>query len=101
MRNTQKTYRYIDFPPLTKEQEKELEKLKNMKDEDIDTSETGEFQDNGGFYYYVNSLKVPQSKIYTNIDNDNLDWLKRAGKGYQKRLNDVIRWARMNNCPLA
>lgn len=32
MGDTQKTYRYIDFPPLTKEQEEEIEKLKNMKD---------------------------------------------------------------------
>ena len=31
------SYREISFPPLTEEHEKELEILRNMKEEDIDT----------------------------------------------------------------
>ena len=31
------SYREISFPPLTEEHEKELEVLRNMKEEDIDT----------------------------------------------------------------
>ncbi|MBP5748389.1 MAG: BrnA antitoxin family protein, partial [Treponema sp.] len=46
-------------------------------------------------------LKIKKEKISTNIDKDNLEWLKSAGKGYQTRLNGVIRWARMNGCPIA
>lgn len=34
------------------------------------------------------------------IDDDNLEWLKKEGKGYQLRLNNVLRWARLNNCPI-
>ena len=34
------------------------------------------------------------------IDEDNLEWLKSTGKGYQPRLNNVIRWAKLNNCPI-
>ena len=37
MRDTERFYKQIDFPPLTEEQKKEIEKLKAMKDEDIDT----------------------------------------------------------------
>gem|GEM_PF-6183021 len=34
------------------------------------------------------------------LKNDTLAWLKQAGKGYQTRLNAVLRWARMNGCPV-
>jgi uncharacterized protein (DUF4415 family) len=53
-----------------------------------------------GQFYYANALKIKKEKISTNIDKDNLEWLKSAGKGYQTRLNGVIRWARMNGCPI-
>ena len=33
------SYREISFPPLTEEREKELEVLRNMKEEDIDTDD--------------------------------------------------------------
>lgn len=44
----------------------------------------------------------PMKKVVTfRIDVDNLLWLQSQGvKGYQTRINDVIRWARNNNCPL-
>lgn len=36
------------------------------------------------------------------IDLDNLEWLKSAdANGYQRKMNAVMRWARMNNCPIA
>lgn len=73
MNKMPRTYKFIDFPPLTEEQKKEVSKLAKMKESEIDTS----------------------------IDKDNLEWLKSAGKGYQTRLNGVIRWARMNGCPIA
>lgn len=100
MSRTQRTYKMIDFPPLTDEQKKELEFIKNQKDEDIDLTDIPEATGNGGFYYF-NSLKLPKTDIHTKIDNDTLEWLKKAGKGYQRRLNNVLRWARMNNCPIA
>lgn len=99
MNKMQRTYKMIDFPPLTDEQKKELEFIKNQKEEDIDLSDIPEATGEGGFYYF-NSLKLKKTDIHTKIDNDNLEWLKKAGKGYQKRLNNVIRWARLNNCPI-
>lgn len=44
----------------------------------------------------------PRKKPVTfRIDLDNLLWLKgEKEKGYQTRLNEVIRWARNNGCPI-
>lgn len=44
----------------------------------------------------------PRKKPVTfRIDLDNLIWLKgNSQKGYQTRLNEVIRWARNNGCPI-
>lgn len=100
MSRTQRLYKVIDFPPLTDEQKNELLELEKMSDDDIDLSDLPESTGNGGFYY-IQSLKMPKTAIHTKIDNDNLAWLKQFGKGYQTKLNNVIRWARMNGCPIA
>lgn len=42
MTSAERPYKQIVFPPLTKEQEKELEALEGMKDEDIDTEDMPE-----------------------------------------------------------
>ena len=94
MSRMQRPYAAIDFPPLTKEQNEILENLSKVPDSEIDTSDIPECSGNGGFYY-IQSLRMPQT-----IDNDTLAWLKNVGKGYQQRLNNVLRWARMNNCPV-
>ena len=51
----------------------------------------------GHFKYW----KPVKKSITVRIDIDNLNWLKEAGKGYQTRLNDVLRCAKMHGCPLA
>ena len=51
----------------------------------------------GHFKYW----KPPQKVITMRIDLDNLDWLQSVGKkNYQARLNNALRWARLNNCPV-
>ena len=100
MSRMQKQYAAIDFPPLTKEQEVMLENLSKTPYSEIDLTSAPECSGNGGFYY-IQSLKMPQTRIHTAIDDDTLAWLKHVGKGYQKRLNNVLRWARMNNCPIS
>lgn len=102
MKNTQQhIYKTIDFPPLTEEQQKELDALDSMPESEIDYSDIPAKLDTPVMPYYFNSLKMPKTDIHTQIDNDNLAWLKKTGKGYQSRLNNVIRWARINNCPIA
>lgn len=64
----------------------------------IDFSDIPEIKDfsNG----HLRNWKPVKKSITVRIDLDNLTWLKEAGKGYQTRLNDVLRWARQNGCPL-
>lgn len=102
MKTMQKEYKAIDFPPMTDEEKKMIEKLEAMPENEIDFSDIPESKSisSGGFYYFQ-SLKMPKTDIHTKIDNDNLEWLKQTGKGYQTRLNNVLRWARLNNCPIA
>ena len=51
----------------------------------------------GHFKYW----KPVKKSITFRIDMDNLNWLQSGGiKGYQTKLNDVIRWARENCCPV-
>lgn len=93
-------YKERDRPPLTDEQKERLERLAKALDSEIDYSDCPQCEGNGGLYY-LKYLKMPKTDIHTRIDNDNLEWLKNAGKGYQARLNNVLRWARLNNCPIA
>lgn len=69
--------------------------------DDIDLSDARELTesdfDRGQFKYYKPTKKM----ISFRIDIDNLSWLQSVGKeNCQTRLNEVLRWARMNNCPL-
>lgn len=89
------------LPPLSSD---EIEKIKNAKvvySEDcpkLTKEELSEFKP----WYEVHPewVKPIKSDIHTKIDIDILDWLKKAGKGYQTRLNAVLRWAMQNNCPI-
>lgn len=89
----------IDFPTLSEEEKRQIAALREMKEEEIDLSDIPEQTGEGQFYYY-RSLKIKKKDIHTKIDEDNLEWLKKDGKGYQGRLNAVIRWARQNGCPI-
>lgn len=51
---------------------------------------------------HLRNWKPAKKAISFRIDLDNLEWLQSAGvKGYQKKMNAVIRWAKQNNCPIA
>lgn len=50
---------------------------------------------------HLRNWKPIKKPVSFRIDLDNLQWLQSAGvKGYQKKMNEVIRWARQNGCPL-
>lgn len=50
----------------------------------------------------LRNWKPAKKAVSFRIDLDNLEWLQSSGvKGYQKRMNGVIRWARQNGCPLS
>jgi len=78
------------IPKLTEEQRDELRKLAAMPDRDIDTSDIPEITDFSGFE--VGKFYRPIKETVTvRLDSDVLHWLKQGGKGYQSRLNAILR----------
>jgi uncharacterized protein (DUF4415 family) len=81
-----------DLPPLTDEQRASLEALADQPDSDIDFSDIPEMTDEaiktavrGRFYRPV------KRQITARVDADVLEWLKSQGKGYQSRINAILR----------
>ena len=83
-----------NLPPLTEEQKIRINKLAKMKDEDIDLSDIPELTDN----FWKNAqrgrfFKPMKESTTVRLDADILAWLKSAGKGYQTRINAILRHA--------
>lgn len=71
-----------NLPKPTKKQLAMFERLDKMTDADIDFSDIPE----------LDVLKCPPKKMTTvRIDLDILDWLRSFGKGYQSRINAILR----------
>ena len=79
----------------TPEQEAQLQRLAEMKDVDIDLSDISEVTAEEWL------KRIPLSDLYrpkkvpisVKLDADVLLWLKKGGRGYQTRLNDLLRKA--------
>jgi uncharacterized protein (DUF4415 family) len=77
---------------LTKEQKRDVAAIAAMKDEDIDFSDIPLVLDwskaeMGKFY------RPPKKTVTMRLDADVLEWLKGYGKGYQTRVNLLLRHA--------
>ena len=86
----------IDDPPrLTAEQKAELAELGARNDASIDYSDIAQVADFSGFVALRDRhLYRPHKQSTTlRIDADVLQWLKSKGKGYQTRLNAILRAA--------
>ncbi len=69
-------------PPLTRKQQAELKALDRLSDSEIDLSDIPEHTT---FYRPVKKATTVR------IDVDVLAWLKTYGKGYQTRINAILR----------
>ncbi len=68
----------------------DLKRIDAMRDEDIDYSDIPEFDDD--FLESVEMKFSPGKKqIALRVDTDVLEWMKAQGKGYQSRINAVLR----------
>ena len=67
-----------------------LRTIEAIPDEDIDYSDIPEADDS---FWRHTELLMPQPKkgIYVRLDSDVLTWLKSKGKGYQTRMNAILR----------
>lgn len=86
------SYTTDTLPPLTEAQRKNLEHLDASADKQIDTIDLPELTDaqlaemeQGRFYRPV------KQQITARLDADVLAWLKSQGRGYQTRMNAILR----------
>jgi uncharacterized protein (DUF4415 family) len=86
------SYTLETLPPLTEAQRANLRALAARPDSAIDLSDTPEMNDEewknaerGHFYRPV------KRQITARVDADVLEWLKSQGKGYQSRINAILR----------
>jgi uncharacterized protein (DUF4415 family) len=80
---------------VTNKRAKELEGLEIMKQKEIDLSDLPEVHDWAGAV--VGKFYRPIKKPLTlRVDADVLAWLKSQGKGYQTRINEILRSAMVN-----
>ena len=82
MNRTQRPYKTIDLPPLTDKQKRTLEEIDKLKNSEIDTSDSPECRENGGFYY-IQSLKIERIKeLRKNIDSSDIPEIKDFSRGH-------------------
>jgi uncharacterized protein (DUF4415 family) len=64
-------------------------KIKSMKDKDIDFSDIPELADD----FFKEAVLWPGKKkqITIRLDPDLVDFYKKSGRGYQSRINNVLR----------
>ena len=84
-------------PVLYDEQKVRLEALAKRPDSEVDCSDIPELDEN----FWKNAVQNPfykPTKQVTNvrIDADVMQWLKAQGKGYQTRMNKILREAMLN-----
>ena len=92
MRTKAVSYTLDTLPPLTEAQKGHLKALAARPESEIDysdipalTEEQWKGARRGVFYRPV------KRQITARVDADVLDWLKAQGKGYQSRINAILR----------
>lgn len=77
---------------VSKKQAKELAALARIPDEKIDLTDAPEVRDWRGAVVgkFYRPIKRP---VTIRVDADVLAWLKREGRGYQTRINKLLRKA--------
>jgi len=86
------------LPPLTDEQKAELKALREMPDSEIDCSDIPPLDD----AFWKNAVRNPlyrptKTSTTVRVDSDVLAWFKSQGKGYQTRMNAVLRDAMLRS----
>ena len=74
---------------MNKVSKTDWKRLAEMSDEDIDTSDIPELGDD---FFNNAQLRMPAKKSVTlRLDEDVLEFLKSEGRGYQTRINKLLR----------
>ena len=80
--------------PLTEAQQAEMTALSTMAEQEIDLTDIPELSD----AFWKNAVQNPyyrptKTSTTVRVDSDVLAWLKSQGKGYQTRINEILRAA--------
>lgn len=83
-----------NLPPLTDAQKAEIEALAAMPEDQIDTATFPRWTD----AFWKSAVRSPfykptKTATTVRVDSDVLAWLKSQGKGYQTRMNAILRHA--------
>jgi uncharacterized protein (DUF4415 family) len=78
--------------PVTPARRRELAQLAERPDSEIDLSDIPELNEK----FWANAVRNPfyrplKQQLTVRLDADVVAWLRRQGKGYQTRLNSVLR----------
>ncbi len=87
-------YTPAELPVLTQERQAELQALANKPDSEIDYSDIPPLNET----FWLNAVRNPfykptKTHASVRLDSDVLAWLKSQGKGYQTRMNAILREA--------
>ncbi|MBA9083477.1 MULTISPECIES: BrnA antitoxin family protein [Bartonella] len=87
-----------NLPSLTDEQQVEINELARMPDNEIDYSDIPSLDNEFWKNAVRNPFYKPTKTITTvRVDSDVLAWLKSQGKGYQTRINTILRNAMLRS----
>lgn len=88
------------FPskPMSATQKRRLENLAQMPDEDINFSDIPELTEK----FWRNAVRNPfyrpiKKQLTLRLDADVIAWLRKKGKGYQTRANELLRDAMLRD----
>jgi uncharacterized protein (DUF4415 family) len=89
-----------NFParPMTAARKRRFEKLAQMPDSEIDFSDIPELTEK----FWKNAVRNPyyrpiKKQLTLRLDADVIAWLRKKGKGYQTRANDLLREAMLRD----
>jgi len=86
------SYTLDTLPSLTEKQRRNLAELATLPDDQIDFSDIPELTDAQLAEMRPFALYRPvKQQITARVDADVLAWLKSQGKGYQSRINAILR----------
>ncbi len=79
-----------ELKPSKRESQTDWAKVDELSDSDIDTSGTPPLD--ADFFKHA-ELRMPAKKksVTVRLDSDVLEWFRKQGKGYQTRINAVLR----------
>lgn len=91
-------FKQNELPPLTEERMAELKAMAEAPDSEIDYSDIPPLDDAFWARAVPNPFFKPvKTHASVRIDSDVMVWLKSQGKGYQTRMNAILREAMLRS----